>query len=149
MINFVVVETARWTRRQVTMNGPTATDWNGASYTLEVGTTIPGQTQPTGKIIARGTINEVGCLIYDLPHAHIPAYKHTYPGCGRSPPNLLRRFDLIWEYLYVCCMCVCTICTHKKGVCTNGSQPPGTGSRDHDTYDVIQCERRVPHVLLR
>ena len=61
------------------MNGPTATDWNGASYTLEVGTTIPGQTQPTGKIIARGTINEVGCLIYDLPHAYIPAYKTYIP----------------------------------------------------------------------
>lgn len=53
---------------QVTMNGPTATDWNGAYYNLEVGTTIPGQVQPTGKIIRRGTIKEVFmcvcCLMY-------------------------------------------------------------------------------------
>lgn len=41
------------------MNGPTSTDWNGAYYTLEVGNTLPGQTLPTGQIIARGTILEV------------------------------------------------------------------------------------------
>lgn len=44
---------------KVMMNGPTSSDWNGASYILEVGTTVPGQTQSTGQIIARGSINEV------------------------------------------------------------------------------------------
>eukprot|EP00752_Nemacystus_decipiens_P009538 g8523.t4 len=74
----------------VTMNGPTATDWNGAYYTLEVGTTIPGQTQPTGKIIARGTISEGEQPSQSTVNLERGCYV-IYTTAGTRP------YDVLWE----------------------------------------------------
>ncbi|CAM9590032.1 unnamed protein product, partial [Ectocarpus sp. 12 AP-2014] len=42
----------------VASTGDTSTNWNGASYRLEVGTVVPGQTLPSSSLLAFGTINE-------------------------------------------------------------------------------------------
>lgn len=73
------------------MNGLTASDWNGAYYTLEVGTTVPGQTLRTGRIIARGTIDEV-------------LYQSVYSSSGIHNPPLFFFQAVInyWSGVRVC-----------------------------------------------
>ncbi|CAM9866656.1 unnamed protein product, partial [Hapterophycus canaliculatus] len=69
----------------------TSTDWDGAYYTVEVGTVVPGQGKTSGSIITRGTIQEGGTSPFTKTLNLERGCYVLYTTSGERP------YDVVWE----------------------------------------------------